>query len=205
VRLRSGDPGEQLDSSDQPSPSLVRRCLGHAFVDVGGNDLPIVLVLERPTDWDEVVTALGRIGYERIMGYLNGGAETWQEAGLPLETVEQIDVRELDRRRHAVPDLQIVDVRIESEWQAGHVPGAVFVPLTELPHLLGEIDPNRPTAVVCGRGYRSSIASAILESRGVKQLANVVGGMAAWNAAGLETVNLAPTAAEPTTAGGAAR
>ena len=68
-------------------------------------------------------------------------------------------------------------------------------PLTELPHLLGEVDPNRPTVVVCGSGYRSSIASAFLEGRGVTQLANAVGGMAAWNAAGLETVKPAPIAA----------
>ena len=161
------------------------------------SDLPIVLVLERPTDWDEVVTALGRIGYERIMGYLNGGAAAWQEAGLPLEIVEQIDVRELDRRRHTVPDLQIIDVRMEGEWQAGHIAGATFVPLTELPHLLGEIDPNRPTAVICGSGYRSSIASAFLERRGVNRLANAVGGMAAWNAAGLETTQTTSTPAAP--------
>ncbi len=167
-------------------------------------DLPIVLVLERPADWDEVVTALGRIGYERIMGYLNGGVEAWQEAGLPLATVEQIDVRELDRRRHAVPDLQVVDVRMESEWEAGHIPGATFVPLTELPHLLGEIDPNRPTVVICGSGYRSSIASAFMEGRGVKRLANTVGGMAAWGAAGLETTPSVPLA-EPGVAGAATR
>lgn len=164
------------------------------------SDLPIVLVLERPADWDEVVTALGRIGYERITGYLNGGAEAWQEAGLPLETVEQVNVRELDRRRHAVPELQIVDVRMEGEWQAGHIPGAIFVPLTNIPHLLGEVDPNRPTVVVCGSGYRSSIASAFLEGRGVKRLANTVGGMAAWNAAGLETIQPTPTTAAPAAA-----
>ena len=160
------------------------------------SDLPIVLVLERPSDWNEVVTALGRIGYERVMGYLNGGAEAWQESGQPLLTVEQIDVRELDRRRHTVADLQIIDVRMEGEWEANHIPGAVFVPLTELPQLLGEIDPSRPTVVVCGSGYRSSIASAFLESRGVKRLANTVGGMAAWSAAGLETV-ATPSDARP--------
>jgi hydroxyacylglutathione hydrolase len=139
------------------------------------------------------------------MGYLNGGASAWLEAGLPVETIEQIDVRELDRRRRTVPDIQIVDVRMESEWEAGHIPGAVFVPLTELPQLLGEIDPNRPTAVICGSGYRSSIASAFLERRGVKRLVNAVGGMAAWDAAGLETIQTMSAPAAPAPSGAAGR
>ena len=161
-------------------------------------DLPIILVLERASDWDEVVTALGRVGYEQIMGYLSGGIESWQEAGLPVARVEQIDVQELDRRRQETPNLQIVDVRMEGEWESGHIPGATFVPLTDLPNMLGEIDRDRPTAVICGSGYRSSIASAFLERHGVKRLANTVGGMTAWNAASL------PTTTEPAAATAAA-
>jgi len=165
-------------------------------------DLPIILVLERPADWDAVVTALARVGYERIMGYLSGGIADWQEAGLPLATVEQLTVQELERRRQETPDLQIVDVRMEGEWSSGHIPGAVFVPLTDLPNRLGEIDRDQPTAVICGSGYRSSIASAFLERRGVRQLANTVGGMAAWNAAGLPTTtDTTETAAASVTAG----
>jgi hydroxyacylglutathione hydrolase len=156
-------------------------------------DVPIILVLERASDWDAVVTALGRVGYERIMGYLSGGIESWQEAGLPVARVEQIDVQELDHRRQETPDLQIVDVRMEGEWQSGHIPGATFVPLTDLPDMIGGIDRDRPTVVICGSGYRSSIASAFLERRGVRTLANTVGGMTAWNAAGL------PTTTETTT------
>ncbi|MGE3268489.1 MAG: rhodanese-like domain-containing protein [Chloroflexota bacterium] len=166
-------------------------------------DLPIILVLERPADWEQVVTALGRVGYERIMGYLSGGIERWQEAGLPLARVEQIDVQELENRRRSVPDLQIIDVRMEGEWESGHIPGARFVPLTDLPNQVGEIDRNRPTAVICASGYRSSIASAFLERRGVKQLTNVIGGMAAWNAADLPTAP-ASTTPEPASAGTAA-
>lgn len=158
------------------------------------SDTPIVLVLERVSDWEEVVTALGRIGYEKIMGYLSGGVEAWQEAGLPLARVEQIDVHELERRRHEIPNLQIVDVRMEGEWQSGHIPGATFVPLTEIPQRAGEVDPDRPTAVICGSGYRSSIASAFLERRGVRQLVNVLGGMTAWNQADLPTAEPSPEA-----------
>jgi hydroxyacylglutathione hydrolase len=151
------------------------------------SDVPIVLVLERESDWEEITTALGRIGFEQVMGYLSGGIEAWQELGLPLARIEQVDVHELERRRQATPDLQIVDVRMVGEWESGHTPGATFLPLTDIRSRVGEIDPNRPTAVICGSGYRSSIASAFLERRGVHQIANVLGGMTAWNEAGLAT------------------
>jgi hydroxyacylglutathione hydrolase len=156
------------------------------------SDVPIVLVLERPEDWTEVTTALGRIGYDGVIGYLGGGIETWQAAGLPLATVEQVDVQALERRRRQTPDLQIVDVRMAGEWESGHIPGATFVPLTDLPKRLVEIDRDRPTVVVCGSGYRSSIASAFLEQHGVRQLANMVGGMTAWNATDLPLTTESP-------------
>lgn len=166
-------------------------------------DHPIILVLERAADWEEVVTALGRVGYDRIMGYLNGGIESWQEAGLPLARIEQLDVQELDRRR-ADPRLQLVDVRMEHEWAGGRIPGAEWVPLTDLAARLGEIDRDRPTVVICGTGYRSSIASAFLERRGVRQVANVQGGMAAWQAAGLEMTTEPTSPTSPTSTGATA-
>jgi hydroxyacylglutathione hydrolase len=152
------------------------------------SDTPIVLVLERASDWEAVTTALGRIGVEQIVGYLSGGIEAWQEVGLPLARIEQIDVHELERRRQTTPDIQIVDVRMEGEWGSGHIPGATFLPLTDVPTRASEIDPGRPTVVVCASGYRSSIASAFLERRGVRQIANVLGGMTAWNEASLPKV-----------------
>jgi hydroxyacylglutathione hydrolase len=60
--------------------------------------------------------------------------------------------------------------------------------------MIGEIDRDRPTVVICGSGYRSSIASAFLERSGVRHLANTVGGMTAWNAAGLTTTTESATA-----------
>ena len=158
------------------------------------SDVPVVLVLEREEDWEEVVTALGRIGYEQVMGYLAGGVDAWEEAGLPIGHIEQIDVRELDRRRE-VPALQIVDVRMPGEWDAGIIPGARTISLVDLPTRLRELDPDQPTAVVCSSGYRSGIASAILARHDFSDLANVLGGMTAWQAADLATVP--PVAAPP--------
>lgn len=151
-------------------------------------DVPLILVLERESDWQEIVPALGRIGYERVYGYLQGGMAAWQERGLPLVRVEQIDVHELDRRLRRGDDLQIIDVRMTGEWEAGHIAGAMHLPLHALAERVEEVAIERPTAVVCGSGYRSSIATALLEQRGVRSLMNVLGGMSAWVAAGYPTV-----------------
>jgi hydroxyacylglutathione hydrolase len=158
------------------------------------HDVPIVLVLEREDDWEEITTALGRIGYDRVIGYLQGGMAAWQERGLPLARVAQIDVHELDRWRQADPTLQVVDVRMPSEWGAGTVPGARLMTLSDLPSREVDLDPERPTAVVCGSGYRSSIATAFLQSQGIKKLANVLGGMTAYEAAGFEKTRPGPLA-----------
>lgn len=146
------------------------------------NDVPLILVLDRAVDWESVVTALGRIGYERVVGYLQGGMERWNERGLPLARIEQVDVHELARRQ---PALKVLDVRMESEWEAGVIGDARMIPLHELPARLNEVDLTEPMAVICGTGYRSTIASAILMRAGARQLTNVQGGMTAWFAAGL--------------------
>jgi hydroxyacylglutathione hydrolase len=145
-------------------------------------DVPLILVLDRVEDWDSVVTALGRIGYERIAGFVQGGMERWKEQGLPLARIEQIDVHELDKR---LPGLNVLDVRMESEWGAGAISDAQQIPLHELPARLNEADLTKPMAVICGSGYRSTIAAAILVRAGAVQLTNVMGGMTAWIAARL--------------------
>ena len=151
-------------------------------------DATLVLVLGRESDWNDVVTALGRVGYDRVICYLKGGMAAWQEAGLPLEHMPEIDVAELDRRRRGGGDLQILDVRLQSEWDAGHIPGARHIPLHELPARVKALDRRRPTAVICGSGYRSSIAGSLLKQHDFEPVLNVHGGMTAWNEGGYETV-----------------
>jgi len=77
----------------------------------------------------------------------------------------------------------LLDVRDDHEWVAGHAPGAVHIPLVELPQRLGELDLDGPLHVVCRSGGRSARAVAWLAQNGVDAV-NVDGGMGAWVEAG---------------------
>jgi hydroxyacylglutathione hydrolase len=153
------------------------------------NDVPIVLVLDREADWHTATTSLLRIGYDRFAGYLQPGMSTWVERALPIEAVEQVPVRELSRRLSERKDVQVLDVRTDAEFSSGHIANAENVMLGDLPKRLDQLGftPERPVAAVCGSGYRSSIATSLLQQRGFVDVWNVLGGMAAWQEAGLVT------------------
>ncbi len=149
-----------------------------------GADTRFVLVAASDEQAAEARMRLARVGLERVEGVLAGGMGAWRAAGLPVAEIEQIDVDELRRRLAADGDLAVVDVRRPGEYEAGHVPGATSVPLDGLAERVARVDPTRPTAVICAGGYRSSAASGLLARAGHARLVNVLGGTAAWVAAG---------------------
>ena len=79
-------------------------------------------------------------------------------------------------------------MRRPGEWKAGHIAGALHVPLSELPARAAELNRSRPIHIVCATGYRSSIATSLLEQQGFTRITNIVGGMTAWTTARLQTV-----------------
>jgi len=147
-------------------------------------DRPILLVLDRAEDLWEVTWELLRIGYEPPVGWLAGGMMAWRVAGRDIERTPQWTVDELRDRADGGSDLLVLDVRQPSEWQAGHVPGAVHIPGGELPSRVDEVDLERPVAVYCGSGYRSSVAGSVLSARGHHAVHNVLGGFSAWRQRG---------------------
>jgi glyoxylase-like metal-dependent hydrolase (beta-lactamase superfamily II)/3-mercaptopyruvate sulfurtransferase SseA len=148
---------------------------------------PLILVAEDEERVAETRTRLARVGLENVAGFLSGGILSWDAAGSPLATTEQITVDELAARLAEGADLQVVDVRRPAEWNAGHIRQAVAMPLDRLSQTAESLDRRRPVAAICAGGYRSSIATSVLERLGFEKVINVVGGMAAWSAARLET------------------
>jgi glyoxylase-like metal-dependent hydrolase (beta-lactamase superfamily II)/rhodanese-related sulfurtransferase len=145
----------------------------------------LILVAASREQVDEAVMRLARVGLENVIGYIDGGIAAWAEAGLEVATLEQIDVAEL---RSRLGDLAIVDVRRPGEYQSGHVPHAVNVPLSELAQHIDAIDRSKPLAIICQSGYRSSAAASILQRNSFAALYNVTGGTSAWIASGFETM-----------------
>ena len=140
---------------------------------------PIVLVCE-PGKEEESAMRLGRIGFDRIAGVLEGGVQA--AASRPALVIRRARVtREALAKRLASPTPpQVVDVRTASEWQAGHIDGALHVPLNTLEQHLARIPKSRELVVVCKSGYRSSIAASLLERAGLQRVTDLVGGMDAW-------------------------
>jgi len=157
------------------------------------SEKPLVIVAEDDAGVDEAVMRLARVGIESVKGYLDGGIYAWDQAGLETASLPQMPVDELRSRINEKSDLQIVDVRRPSEYEGGHVPTAINAELAHLEEQASQLDPTRPTAVLCAGGYRSSAASSILAKRGFRNLFNIVGGTGAWTGAGYPV----ESAAEP--------
>jgi len=148
-------------------------------------DAPILLVAGSPADVEPAVRALVRVGLDDVRGYLDGGIDAWGKAGFPIDTIEQIDVRELHRGLAAGEAPAVLDVRSDGEWDAGHIEGAVHIMGGFLEERLDEVPRSDRVAVVCGAGYRSTVAASVLRRCGLNHVGNVTGGMTAWRVAGL--------------------
>jgi hydroxyacylglutathione hydrolase len=149
--------------------------------------LPIALVLPNEEDLPEVLRQFLRVGFTNFAGCLKGGMEAWVNAGLPVEKLAQLPVKELNKR---LPprDFQLLDVRTPLEWDEGYLPGARYQFLGELSQKLRDLESDKPVVVYCASGYRSSLAASILQAGGFTAATNVPGGYQAWTAAGLSTV-----------------
>lgn len=168
-------------------PGSLNVGLGPSFSTWAGTVVPdgarILLVLDRPEDLWEATWQLLRIGYDVPQGWLAGGMFAWRTSARELQTTPQITVHELQAR---LDELHVLDVRQPGEWSEGHIAGAQFLTGAELPDRVEEVPRDRPVAVVCGSGYRSSASASFLKHHGHDRVINVLGGMGAWNSAGYE-------------------
>jgi glyoxylase-like metal-dependent hydrolase (beta-lactamase superfamily II)/rhodanese-related sulfurtransferase len=147
-------------------------------------DTPVLLVAGGPADLARAVQGLSRIGLDEIAGSLQWGMADWRSRGLPTASVPQVTVHDLETMREENPDLVVVDVREPFEWDEGHIEGAVHVPMGEAVRRIGELPADRPKAVLCAGGLRSSTVISALSRQGMTGWYNVTGGMTAWVRAG---------------------
>jgi len=197
--LRMGGAGAQVLDVRDPAEYAKGHLAGSINIGLGGQYAtwagtvldrakPIVIIAE-PGREQEAAVRLGRIGFDHVKGYLQGGMEALagrSDLVWPTERVSAPMVAE--ELANAEPPL-VLDVRSPREWLSKHIEGSVNVPLNHLQERIAEIPRDRRIAVHCAGGYRSSIAVSILHQYGITDLIEIAGGLAAWDAAKLPLVS----------------
>jgi glyoxylase-like metal-dependent hydrolase (beta-lactamase superfamily II)/rhodanese-related sulfurtransferase len=139
---------------------------------------PIVLVSD-PGGEDEAKLRLARIGFDTVLGALDGGAARLADRPEPARQASRLSVAAFDDRVDAA-EVQVVDVRNPGETALGTIPGALTVPLARLRDEAASLDLQRPVVVYCAGGYRSSVAASLLRSLGADDVSDILGGYGAW-------------------------
>ncbi len=143
------------------------------------SDADIVLVVDEGFEI-EARNRLARIGFDRVVGYLAEPLRVMVENPGMVEQASRLTRPEYEQRVAELDDLQIVDVRNPGEHALGSLEGATLIPVGQLPSLVDQLDPNRPTVVFCAGGYRSSVAASVLRQAGFKDVSDIIGGYSAW-------------------------
>jgi hydroxyacylglutathione hydrolase len=200
--LNAGDialdvrPGEEF--AVEHVPGSVNIALSGQFASWAGTVLGLsahpVLIAASDAQLEEARLRLTRVGIEVLDGYLAGGVAAWKQAGFPVSSISQITADELQARLQS-DRVQVLDVRREPEWDAGHIENAAWWPLDNFRVSPPEIDHDAPIAVHCKGGYRSMIASSLLQRAGFKHVINLIGGFDAWQQAKLPSVSAKPVGA----------
>jgi glyoxylase-like metal-dependent hydrolase (beta-lactamase superfamily II)/rhodanese-related sulfurtransferase len=190
--------GSQLLDSREPAQFEGSHVRGAINIGLGGSyatwcgtllerDRPIVLICE-PGREEESALRLGRIGLDAVAGYLSRGMEQLDDAPELIERTERITAPALAEQLGSDRPPSVIDVRTQAEWQRSRIASSQNMPLARLPEMIDELTSDQPYVVYCASGYRASIATSLLRRRGLEQVSDLVGGLAAWEAAQLESV-----------------
>ena len=169
-------------------PGSVSIGLDGRYAEWAGSLLPfdknIVLVTE-PGKEEESVIRLSRVGFDKMVGCLDGGFDAWVNAGEPVDMIIDVEADELMMDIPYDPNLLVLDVRKETEYNDGHLENAMNLPLHEMNDIaeLAQFEERQNLYIHCAGGYRSVIASSLLKRHGIINLRNILGG---WNSIKLQ-------------------
>ncbi len=147
-------------------------------------DKDLLIVADSYAKAEETNVWLRRVGQDRVVGYLDGGLSGWVTKGYETSHVAQISAAEL---RDMIPDIDafvLLDVRATTEFEMGHIEGAINIPVADLRERYTELDLDDAIIVICSSGNRSSLGTSILCQHGFENVFNVAGGMTGYDAAG---------------------
>jgi glyoxylase-like metal-dependent hydrolase (beta-lactamase superfamily II)/rhodanese-related sulfurtransferase len=169
-------------------PRSVNIALAGQFASWAGAVLGLsshsVLIAANDEQIREARVRLARVGIEDLAGYLDGGVEGWRAAGFAVDSITQMSAQEVAAKLKD-GGIDVLDVRREGEYLAGHVAGADWHALDRMKAVLPEIRRDRRVAVHCAGGYRSVIAISLLRRAGYHNVVDMAGGFDAWKKAGM--------------------
>lgn len=168
--------------------------LGGRFAEYAGDvvlpDEEIVLVAD-PGRELEARVRLGRIGFDRVAGFLDDPLRAFLERPDAVARSSRLTADELGSRLEPGGEVQVLDVRNPGEARLGAIPGARLVPLPDVLRAAHDLDRARPVVAYCASGFRSIIAASVLGAMGFADASDLLGGIEAWRAAGLPVEPLA--------------
>ncbi|HZB89034.1 MAG TPA: MBL fold metallo-hydrolase [Terracidiphilus sp.] len=196
--IRLGDAGAQVLDVRDAAEYAKGHIAGSLNIGLGGQYAtwagtlldrarPIVIIAE-PGREQEAALRLGRIGFDHVRGFLDGGMAALAERPDLVWPTERVTAAMVAEELAASDPPLVLDIRNPREWQTAHIPGSVNIPLNHLQERIAEVPRTRRIAVHCAGGYRSSIAASILHQYGITNLIEMAGGLAAWSAAKLPVV-----------------
>ena len=137
-----------------------------------------ILLVTDPGQEEEVITRLSRVGFDNVIGYLEGGFETWRTSGKEIDSIDRITPEEF-AQKVKIGESKVIDIRKESEYEAEHIEDAYSKPLAYINEWVKDINPNEHFFMHCAGGYRSMIAASILQARGYRNFTEIEGGFGA--------------------------
>jgi rhodanese-related sulfurtransferase len=175
----------QFDDAHVPrsvSITALRAGFGSKLAWIADREQPVALIGRDDEDARHAADLAAAVGVTNLAGFLAGGFTSWREERLPVARIPRLTVEELHEQRDS---LQVLDVREQGEWDAGHISGSIHTPYHDIHGVPDGIDPGRPVAAICGSGQRAAVAASLLKRYGADDVIHVVeGGVPLWKRQG---------------------
>ncbi|MDX9790013.1 MAG: MBL fold metallo-hydrolase [Candidatus Kapabacteria bacterium] len=173
-------------------PNSVNISLDGQFAPWVGTLIPdinqAIVIIAEEDKIEETLTRLARVGYENVLGYLDGGIEQWKKSNREIDTIKSVSSEDLKNMLNSGDKLNILDVRRPSEFEISHLPDAVNYPLDFINDWFAELNKDTDYVLHCSGGYRSMTTASILRSRGFDKIVDVDGGFNAIAEAGIKLI-----------------
>lgn len=135
----------------------------------------VILCITELGKEEETITRLSRVGFDKVLGHLKGGFESWKNSGKEIDQIHRISADQFATAYDVRTDIAL-DVRRNTEYNTEHVSEAQNMPLADINSWIKDIDPEKHFYVYCAGGYRSMIAASILQARGYRNFSEIEGG-----------------------------